>query len=310
MHDEHASQCAYDEQQNYRGPSHDHDGWCWGDQENDDQSTCIAAGWHSRRNIRRGIYRCTTQDTQCRWVTTHIIIAIIRLTSIKCIYSFYSSNKPQIHNTETQKKKNVEVQLYLAPNIRICTNNSIQFVPLIPVVAGLDMNTEGRRRRGSRDSKWPIACASAGSFDGTEEAHLIGEYRLEEFDEFDFETINYEELEIEIEEIEPEEVSYDEYEIEEIGPDDDDDDDDEWGNCRLIAACIKQLLLKPLDYVWLDILSVCGMHQQTEWTKDERLNCSRIKVKHVNIIQYDKQKHKELKLTEMIWTARRSSWAR
>lgn len=47
-------------------------------------------------------------------------------------------------------------------------------------LAGLDSSMpEGRRRRGSRDSKWPIACAS-----GNEpEAHSSSDYSLDGFGE-------------------------------------------------------------------------------------------------------------------------------
>lgn len=59
-----------------------------------------------------------------------------------------------------------------------------------PLLAGHDVNTptEGRRRRGSRDSKWPIACASSGlhndeSIACITEAQSISDYSLDGFDD-------------------------------------------------------------------------------------------------------------------------------
>lgn len=80
--------------------------------------------------------------------------------------------------------------------------------------AGLDANTEGRRRRGSRDSKWPIACASIGS-NASEEAHSTSDNSLDEFDEFEFESTDFEG-----------EESYGEHELYEVDDSPDDDDDD------------------------------------------------------------------------------------
>lgn len=53
---------------------------------------------------------------------------------------------------------------------------------LINHLAGLDSSiTEGRRRRGSRDSKWPIACASSSR--NVTEAQSISDYSLDGFGE-------------------------------------------------------------------------------------------------------------------------------